>query len=300
MAGAKSTAVAETGKQQAGLVVNNAFVDGLVVQLQEKEKYGLTFPKDYNYLNELMGAYLILKETQDANKKPVLESCSQVSIANTLMDMVTLGVSMQKKQCYPVAYGGKLQCQISVYGNTCIARRYGMKNIDAMCIYDGDEFKYHIENARIVIDSHTQDFMNVNKDKIVGAYAVVTMEDGSQYVELMNMDMIKQAWKQGFGYKENGSGTHQKFTDQMAMKTVKNRALKYIIRTYGTQAVSDAYDNFEETETDDRVVMDVQHDISENANSVDFEVADTVDEPKMAEPERVEGEVVEEKAPFED
>lgn len=300
MAGAKSTAVAETGKQQAGLVVNNAFVDGLVVQLQEKEKYGLTFPKDYNYSNELMGAYLILKETQDANKKPVLESCSQVSIANTLMDMVTLGVSMQKKQCYPVAYGGKLQCQISVYGNTCIARRYGMKNIDAMCIYDGDEFKYHIENARIVIDSHTQDFMNVNKDKIVGAYAVVTMEDGSQYVELMNMDMIKQAWKQGFGYKENGSGTHQKFTDQMAMKTVKNRALKYIIRTYGTQAGSDAYDNFEETETDDRVVMDVQHDISENANSVDFEVADTVDEPKMAEPERVEGEVVEEKAPFED
>ena len=92
--------VAEAGKQNAGLVVNNAFVDGLVVQLQEKEKYGLAFPKDYNYSNELMGAYLILKETQDANKKPVLESCSQVSITNTLMDMVTLGVSMQKKQCY--------------------------------------------------------------------------------------------------------------------------------------------------------------------------------------------------------
>ena len=289
--------VAEAGKQNAGLVVNNAFVDGLVVQLQEKEKYGLTFPKDYNYSNELMGAYLILKETQDANKKPVLESCSQVSIANTLMDMVTLGVSMQKKQCYPVAYGGKLQCQISVYGNTCIARRDGLKTIDAMCIYEGDTFTYHIDNARIVIDEHKQDFLHINKDKIIGAYAIVTMDDGSQYVELMNMDMIKQAWKQGFGYKENGSGTHQKFTDQMAMKTVKNRALKYIIRTYGTQAVSDAYDNFEETETDDRVVMDVQHDISENANSEDFIVVDAgvVD----SEPEVVQGEVVE-KAPFEE
>ena len=288
--------VAEAGKQNAGLVVNNAFVDGLVVQLQEKEKYGLTFPKDYNYSNELMGAYLILKETTDANKKPVLESCSQVSIANTLMDMVTLGVSMQKKQCYPVAYGGKLQCQISVYGNTCIARRYGLKTIDAMCIYEGDTFTYHIENARIVIDEHKQDFLHINKDKIIGAYAIVTMDDGGQYVELMNMDMIKQAWKQGFGYKENGSGTHQKFTDQMAMKTVKNRALKYIIRTYGTQAVSDAYDNFEETETDDRVVMDVQHDISENANSTDF-VIDT--EVVDSEPEVVQGEVVE-KAPFEE
>lgn len=289
--------VAEVGKQNAGLVVNNAFVDGLVVQLQEKEKYGLTFPKDYNYSNELMGAYLILKETQDANKKPVLESCSQVSIANTLMDMVTLGVSMQKKQCYPVAYGSKLQCQISVYGNTCIARRYGLKTIDAMCIYEGDTFIYHIENARIVIDEHKQDFLHINKDKIIGAYAIVTMDDGSKYVELMNMDMIKQAWKQGYGYKENGSGTHQKFTDQMAMKTVKNRALKYIIRTYGTQAVSDAYDNFEETETDDRVVMDVQHDISENANSEDFVVADA--EVVDSEPEVVQGEVVE-KAPFEE
>ena len=288
--------VAEAGKQNAGLVVNNAFVDGLVVQLQEKEKYGLTFPKDYNYSNELMGAYLILKETTDANKKPVLESCSQVSIANTLMDMVTLGVSMQKKQCYPVAYGGKLQCQISVYGNTCIARRYGLKTIDAMCIYEGDTFTYHIENARIVIDEHKQDFLHINKDKIIGAYAIVTMDDGSQYVELMNMDMIKQAWKQGFGYKENGSGTHQKFTDQMAMKTVKNRALKYIIRTYGTQAVSDAYDDFEETETDDRVVMDMEHDIAENANSTDFVIdAEVVD----SEPEVVQGEVVE-KAPFEE
>lgn len=297
--------VVEAGKQQAGLIVNNSFIDGLVVQLQEKEKYGLTFPKDYNYSNELMGAYLILKETTDANKKPVLESCSQASIANTLMDMVTLGVSMQKKQCYPVAYGGKLQCQISVYGNTCIARRYGLKTIDAMCIYEGDTFEYHIENARIVVDIHKQDFLHINKDKIIGAYAIVTMEDGSQYVELMSIDMIKQAWKQGFGYKETGNGTHQKFTDQMAMKTVKNRALKYIIRTYGTQEISDAFDNFENAETEDRVEMDVQHDIQQNANSEDFpfdepEVIEIVEEPQIVEPEKVQGEVVEDKAPFED
>lgn len=298
MVEAKKQEVAAKGKEQASLVVNNAFVDGLIAQLQQKEKFGLTFPKGYNYSNELMGAYLILKETQDNNKKCVLESCSQVSIANTLMDMVTMGLSMQKKQCYPVAYGGKLQCQVSVYGNTCVARNFGLKSIDAMCIYEGDEFKYHIENARIVIDSHAQDFMNINTDKIVGAYAIVTMDDGSQYVELMNISMIKQAWKQGFGYKENGSGTHQKFTDQMAMKTVKNRALKYIIRTYGTQAVSDAYDNVEATETDDRTVMDMEHEIAENANSEDFtieesDIVETVENPKMAaEPQTADAEKV--------
>lgn len=272
-------------EQNAALVVNNAFIDGLVSQLQTKEKFGLTFPKGYNYQNELMGAYLVLKETVDANKKPVLESCSQVSIANTLMDMVTLGLSMQKKQCYPVAYGGKLQCQVSVYGNTCIARNFGLQDIDAMCIYEGDEFSHHIENAKNVIDYHRQSFQNINKDKIIGAYAVVTMNNGSRYVEIMNIDMIKQAWKQGFGYKENGSGTHQKFTDQMVMKTVKNRALKYIIRTYGTQSTEDAYDNFERTELDDKVSMDVQNDISQNANSEEFIDVET---------EVVEAEVVEE------
>lgn len=49
----------------------------------------------------------------------------------------------------------------------------------------------------------------------------------------------------------------------------------------------------------------VKRDIAENANSEDFqldesEVAETVEEPQMAEPEKVQGEVVEEKAPFDD
>ena len=45
----KKTEVANTKeKEQAGLVVNNAFVDGLVLQLKQKEEYGLTFPPDYN------------------------------------------------------------------------------------------------------------------------------------------------------------------------------------------------------------------------------------------------------------
>ena len=37
MATAK-TEIAEQGKQQAGLIINNAFIDGLTVQLKEKEK----------------------------------------------------------------------------------------------------------------------------------------------------------------------------------------------------------------------------------------------------------------------
>ena len=283
--------LAEQGKAQASLVVNNSFIDGLVSQLAEKEKFGLSFPKDYNYSNELMGAYLILKETTDSNKRPVLESCSQASIANTLMDMVTLGVSMQKKQCYAVSYGGKLQCQVSVYGNTAIARRYGLKDIRAMVIYEGDTFRYHIDDAEIVIDVHEQDFMNIDPKKIVGAYAIAIMNDGSRHVELMNMHMIKQAWRQGFGYKESGNGTHQKFTDQMAMKTVKNRCLKYIIRTYGTAAQEEILQAQEDREADDRVAMDVEYEVKQSANAVDFE--EDVPEVVVETPKEVEVETIE-------
>lgn len=276
----------EQGKKNAELIVNNSFIDGLSEQLAEKTKYGLTFPKDYNYANELMGAYLILKETVDNNKKPVLETCSQVSIANTLMDMVTMGLSMQKKQCYPVAYGGKLQLQVSVYGHTCNARRYGLNTISAMVIYKNDKFEYHIEDGEIVIDTHKQDFVNIDTENIIGAYAIAKMKDGTKHVELMNMAMIKKAWAQGFGYKENGNGTHQKFTDQMAIKTVKNRCLKYIVRTFGTEDMNEYIDKSEAYENDDRVALDVEHDIENNANTVEFVDVDEV--------EAVEAEVVEE------
>lgn len=273
-------------------VVNDQFINTLGDQLKKKEELGIVFPKDYNYRNELMGAYLVLKETVDKDKKPVLQSCSSSSVAQTLMDMATLGVSMQKKQCYPVAYGGKLQCQISVYGNTCIARRYGLKEINAMCIYEGDTFKYHIENAKIVLDEHSQDFMNLNTDKIIGAYCVVEMESGEKYIEVMNMNMIKQSWKQGFGYREGGTGTHQKFTDQMAMKTVKNRALKYIIRTYGTQLENDSYNEFEKTETDDRNMKDYENDIESEANTEEFVEAEFKEVEQEEQIEKVEAEIV--------
>lgn len=273
----KKNEVAETGKQQANLVVNNALIDGIVAQLNDKVKTGMTFPKDYNYANELMGAYLVLKETVDKDKKPVLESCSQVSIVNSLMRMVRSGLSMQNGQCYPIAYGGKLNIQPSVYGNTCNARRYGLKDIPAMVIYEGDEFSYHIEDAEIVIDKHTQDFMSIDTRKIRGAYAIAKMQDGSKHVEIMNIDMIKKAWSQGYGYNEKGNGTHQKFTDQMCLKTVKNRCLKYIIRTHGSEEVDRAYDEFEKQETEDRVSMDVAHDVEVSGNAVELNEDAVVD-----------------------
>ena len=271
-------AVAKQGEQQATMVINNAFIDGLTKQLNEKCKYGMSFPADYNLSNALMGAYLILKETTDKNGKAILETCSQVSIANSLMDMATMGLNPQKKQGYFVAYGGKCQFQKSYFGNITIARRYGLKSINAEIIYDGDDFVYSIEDGRKVFVRHEQDVMNIDNDKIKGAYAVAVMADGTKLLEVMNIKQIKQSWQQGYGYKEKG-GTHEKFADQMAKKTVNNRLCKMITNTYGDEAVIDTFERLEESEGEDRIAADVAYEISQNANKEEF----VIDEPEQIE-----------------
>ena len=264
--------VVEQGKKNAELVVNNAFIDGLSMQLQEKTKYGLSFPADYNPTNALMGAYLIMKETTDKNGKCILESCSQASIANSLMDMATLGLNASKKQGYFIAYGGKCQFQKSYFGNITLARRNGLKTINAEIIYDGDTFKYHIENGMKVIDVHEQDFMNIDNDKILGAYAVAVMDDGRKVVEVMNINQLKKAWNQRMGgLKEDASSTHMKFKDQMAKKTVINRLCKLIGNTSTDGNISEISDRLDEAAEVDMVAEDVAYDIENNANTVDFE-----------------------------
>lgn len=283
--------------QQVDFAINNTFIDGLSKQLNAKVQNGMSFPSDYNVTNALMGAYLALKETEDKNGKPLLEVCSQTSIANSLMDMATLGLSVQKKQGYFIAYGGKCQFQRSYFGNMTIARRYGMKDVNAEIIYEGDEFTYSIVDGKKEFTSHKQDFNNIDTDKISGAYAIVIMEDGTKYLEVMNINQLKQSWKQGYGYKETG-GTHQKFADQMAKKTVINRAMKQIINTHGDAFVQEADERTEDIDKNEIIEASVVYDIETNANSVPFEEIEEKPAPltvpnaqaKEKEPVKVEGE----------
>lgn len=291
---ATKTELAEQGKQNAALVVNNAFIDSLAVQLEEKCKYGMAFPKDYNLMNSLTGAYLIMKETTDKNGKCILESCSQASIANSLMDMATLGLNASKKQGYFIAYGGKCQFQKSYFGNITLARRNGLKEINAEIIYEGDTFKYHIADGVKAIDVHEQDFMNIDNDKIIGAYAVAVMSDGRKITEIMNIHQLKKAWNQRQGgLKEDATSTHMKFKDQMAKKTVINRLCKMIANTSTDGNISEISDRLDELENVDMVAEDVKYDIEQNANSVDFEeVTDTVIDAEVVEVEEVAGSVL--------
>lgn len=265
----KKQELAQQGKQQAELVINNAFMDGLVSTMQEKIANGLELPTDYNVSNAMMSAYLVLKQTVDKDKNPVLQSCNRESIANSVLDMATAGLDVSKAQGYFIPYGGKLTFQKSYFGWQTLARRYGAVKFAAMCIYDGDEFEYDVIDGEIQNIRHKQKFSNIDKDKISGAYAVVTFDDNSKKVEVMTFAEIKQAWKQNQQNKGEGN-THKNFTGKMAKKTVLTSICRSIANTYGNTAIKEQIDMEEEIGAIDTVSEDVAYDIWQHANSEDF------------------------------
>ncbi len=246
--------------------------DNVLARVNQFQATGeLVLPKDYSPENALKSAYLILSETVDKNNKPVLETCSQTSIANTLLDMVTQGLSPMKKQCYFIAYGGKLQLSRSYQGSIAIARRAGLKSIVANVIYEKDDFVYSINSKTGLTEiiKHEQKLENIDLDKIKGAYALVTLDNDITQVTVMNIKQIKNAWLQG--YAKGNSGAHNKFTDEMCKKTVINRACKGIINS--------STDGYLFDENDERKEHKI---IPEDANTetVGFEEVEEVQEVK--------------------
>ena len=237
----------------------------------------LTLPSSYSPENALKSAMLILSETIDKEKRPVLESCSQVSIANSLLKMITFGLSPSKGQVYFIAFNGSLSIMKSYMGNMAIAKRVGnVKTVNAQLIYKADTFEYgvNIEDGSMEIKKHETSFESIDSSEIIGAYAVVVFNDGSKKIDVMTAKQIQTSFEQS--YTKGNSAAHLKFKGEMFRKTVINRVLKTII---GSSDDSNLYDE-KPLPTTEEVVND---EIEEFANTevIDFEeVPEPVEVPK--------------------
>lgn len=271
------------------VAINNKFIDGLAAQLEEKKKFGLAFPENYSVSNALNSAYLMLQDMTVKRKegtewvdKKVLDVCTKQSIASSLIDMTVQALNPMKRQCYFVVFGNKLTLMRSYQGTMAVARRVGATDIRAEVIYEGDTFKYHIENGYKVIDEHIQDFKNIDNEKIAGAYAIVDHPDFTPYVEIMNIEQIKKAWAKGKADLSKSNDVHNEFADQMAKKTVINRACKNFINSSDDAYLMETFDRTTKNEDSDVVAEAVAYDIADNANSVDFEEPEVVESQKSA------------------
>ena len=249
---------------QEALAVQKDVVDSVLAKINTFEESGeLKLPANYSAPNALKSAWLILQDAVDKNNQPVLVSCTRESIANALLSMVVQGLSPVKNQCYFIPYGKELQLQRSYLGTLAVAKRVGgVKTAVANCIYEGDKFVYSIdpETGLKKIVEHTQDLENLDADKVKGAYAILTTEDGRTIVEIMNMGQIRKAWMQGS--MKGGSPAHKNFGDEMAKKSVLGRACKMLI---GISDDADLYDE-QDVETMDNVAGQRNANIANDAN----------------------------------
>lgn len=248
--------------------VKNDISAQVLAKIDSFQKSGeMTLPKDYNAENALKSAYIMLSDP----KNNLLAKCDKSSVAEALLKMVIYGVSPIKKQCYFIPYGEKLECSISYAGNIAIAKRYGkLKSIKGNAIFKGDTFEFEVDSitGRRKVTKHIQTLDSIGTNDIIGGYAVYELTDGITDVEVMNINQIKMAWGQGGS--KGGSPAHKNFADQMAIKTVINRACKLLISSSDDSIL---YDPLDDDNAIDVTSENVQHEIKNKANkqSLDFQ-----------------------------
>ncbi len=258
-------------------------VDIVAAKVKEfQEKNELHFPTNYSPENAMKSAWLILqtiKTGKNDGYKPALEVCTKDSVANSLLDMVVQGLNPAKKQGYFIVYGKQLTFQRSYFGTMAVTKRVtGAKSIDAAVIYEGDEVDYEMVNGRITNLTHKQKFGNINKEKVIGAYATIVMEDSTVYNELMTIDEIRKAWsKAQFWGKdqkvEQQGSTHEEFKQEMAKKTVINRACKkFMNASDDSSLVMQHINRAEEVAAEAELEEEIRNNANGDIIDVEFEV----------------------------
>lgn len=263
-----------TNDKQVALLQKD-ITDDVNTSLGRLQEEGLQLPNNYNASNALKSAFFKLQEVKDRNGKPALEVCSKPSIANALLDMVVQGLSPAKTQCYFIVYGQQLQLNRSYFGTQAVLKRLtNVKDIWANVIFKGDVFDYEIDGGRERLIKHETKFEN-RDNEILGAYAVVQTADDEEILTVMTRKEIDASWSQG-----KTKNVQNKFPQEMAKRTVINRAAKAFINTSDdSDLLVEAINNSTENEYDNERVdvtpeEEAQQEIKTKANTEEIDIED--------------------------
>ncbi|KXB46596.1 hypothetical protein HMPREF3188_00671 [Tissierellia bacterium KA00581] len=255
-------------------IEEKAITDVVFNRVQNLQANGaIDFPANYSVGNALKSAFLILKEAVTRDKKPVLQACSQESIANALLDMVIQGLNPAKQQCYFIPYGNQLQMIRSYLGEiTLIKRVKGVKDVVAYPIYKNDELElgFDLLSGKQVIKKYNPSIIH-NANDLIGALGLIIGDKEVLAIEYMDMLQIKNAWNQGT--MKGNSPAHKNFPDQMAIKTVIKRICKKYVNTADDSDKIAELINRGMEETDNELAEEIE----QNANKKELEIVGQVE-----------------------
>ena len=189
----------------------------VIERIEKLCEAGMTFHKDFNYVNAIKASMLVLQETVDKNKKPAMQVCTQASIQTALFEMATKSLDVSKKQAYFVVRGNKLCLHVSYFGHILqVKRLFPDWSPVAHTIREGDEFVYTInpDNGKMKLVKHEQKLENMDKE-FIGAYMYLPCADGEPELYVMTRKQIMKAWSKS---SSTTLQTHKDFDEKMALK----------------------------------------------------------------------------------
>ena len=227
----------------------DADVQDSINQMMNQEN-GLKLPANYAVGNALKSAFFALKGNNDGDLIQVAAHMPEMktSIANALMDMVVQGLTPAKTQVYFIRYGNQVKMQRSYFGTQAALKRLSeVHDCWANVVHEGDGLEIGAEDDRLVVRDWKSTLEGLDKE-IKYVYAVIEMADGTHQHTIMTFKQIKNSWSQT----RSKGAVQNKFSDEMAKRTVLNRAAKNILNTSDdSDLVVGAINNTTSNEYDD-------------------------------------------------
>lgn len=236
------------------LATQRSLDEQVIGNLNRLKDQGLEMPPSYSPQNALKSAFFELTNNTGGNLLQMAANNQEMktSISNALLDMVIQGLSPAKKQCYFIKYGNKVQLMRSYFGTMAVLDRVtGGAEIIPVVVREGDEFEVAMDGPNMIVTKHETKFENLDNE-IKAAYVVIKLSNGKETTTVMTKKQIDQSWAKS---KMKGSGPQKEFPEEMAKRTVINRAAKALINTSNdndlfVQAAKDTLEN----EFDDREI----------------------------------------------
>lgn len=217
----------------------------VIGNLNRLQEQGLEMPPGYSPQNALKSAFFELTNNSGGNLLQLAANNpeTKTSISNALLDMVIQGLSPAKKQCYFIKYGNKVQLMRSYFGTMAVLDRVtGGADITPVVVREGDVFEIAMDGPDLVVAKHETSFENLDND-IKAAYVVIKLANGKEVTTVMTKKQIDKSWS-----KAKTKNVQNDFPEEMAKRTVINRAAKYLINTSNdndlfVQAAKDTLEN---------------------------------------------------------
>ena len=214
---------------------------------------GVSLPKGYNLGNEIETAMFYIAQNTEA-----LQKCPQDSIVSALRDMALQGLSISKKQIYPIVYGNLLQMQRSYFGDITVLKQFfPYFEVTANVLYQGDKYAYRydeIGNYYYITDVESS---LENRDKpIIAAFGTIYDIRTKEriYGCVMTWNEIQKNWA-----KAKTHNVQNDFPQEMAKRTLIRRMCKLFINTSSnlSSEVVGAYNRSTDAEYDDDSLKNV-------------------------------------------